>query len=112
MKPLRLSLAPPILTVATLGPPSSLSAPEENGISLAIRFTDGTSRFHAGEVLPVELSFKAPFPDTYDLELRNYDRPGRRPAEQLHVAPPGPAPIDRYQSIRGSIGGVLAGSSA
>src|SRR2546429_113360 len=112
MKPLRLSLAVPILTLATLAPTSSLSAQEENGISLAIRFTDGTSRFHVGEVIPVELSFKAPIPDTYDMEMRNYDRSGRLNIEQFHVTPPGRDPLERYYSIGGFMGGGLGGSRA
>jgi hypothetical protein len=70
MKPLRLTF-----TLFLLASP--LCAQSESGVSLTIRFADGTSRFHVGEIIPVELSFKASIPDMYDMEMRTYDRSGR-----------------------------------
>jgi hypothetical protein len=70
MKPLRLTFAALILA-------SPLFAQNESGVSLTIRFADGTSRFHVGEIIPLELSFHASIPDRYDMEMRNYDRSGR-----------------------------------
>ncbi len=52
MRPLLLACAFSILA-------SPLFPQGETGPSLTIRFVDGTSRFHVGEVIPVELSFKA-----------------------------------------------------
>ena len=112
MRPLRLTSAVPILLFATLVLTSSLPAQEENGASLTIRFADGTSRFHVGEVIPVELSFKASAPDTYDMEMRNYDRSGRLTIEQFHVTPSGRDPLERYYSIGGFMMGGLGGTRA
>jgi hypothetical protein len=70
MKLLRLALAALILA-------SPLFAQNESGVSLTIRFADGTSRFCVGEIIPLELSFHASIPDMYDMEMRNYDRSGR-----------------------------------
>jgi len=83
---------------------------EENGASLTIRFADGTSRFHVGELIPVELSLKAAVPDTYDMSTRNYDRSGRLNIEQFHVAPPGRDPLQNYYAIGGFMMGGLGSS--
>jgi hypothetical protein len=103
MKPLRL-----ILTALILAAP--LSAQQESDISLSVRFLNGTSRFHVGEVIPLELSFKASSSGVYDIEMRNYDRSGRLDIEQFHVTPPGRDPLQRYYSIGGFMGGGLGGS--
>lgn len=101
MKPSRLTSAVQALALATLVLTSSLSAQEESHVSLTIGFAEGTSRFHVGEVIPVELSFKASTSDTYDMEMRNYDRSGRLNMEQFHVTPPGRDPLERYYATRG-----------
>ena len=75
MKPLRL-----ILTTLILAAP--LSAQQDSDISLSVRFLNRTSRFHVGEVIPLELSFKASSLVVYDMEMRNYDRSGRLDIEQ------------------------------
>lgn len=103
MKPLQLTLAALILA-------SPLLAQNENGVSLMIRFADGTSRFHVGEIIPIELSFKASIPDTYDMEMRNYDRSGRLNIEAFLVTPPGRDPLERYYSTGALIGGGLGGA--
>jgi hypothetical protein len=43
----------------------------------------------SGEIIPVELAFRASIPDAYDIEMRNYDRSGRLNIEAFHVTPPG-----------------------
>ena len=103
MKPLRLALAALILA-------SPLFAQNESGISLTIRFADGTSRFHVGEIIPLELSFHASIPDMYDMEMRNYDRSGRLNIEGFHVTPPGRDPLERYYSTGAFMGGGLGGA--
>jgi len=103
MKPLR-------LIIATLILGSRVYAQNENGVSLTIRIADGTSRFHAGEVIPVELSFQASTPEIYDIETRNYDRSGRLNIEQFHVTPPGRDPLQKFYSIGGFLSGGLGGS--
>ena len=51
--------------------------PQTEAASLTIRFTGGMNTFHVGEIIPIELSFTASLPDTYDMSNRNYDRSGR-----------------------------------
>ena len=77
--------------------------------SLTIHFASGTSAFHAGEVIPIELSFTAS-PEAYDLDTRNYDRSGRLNMEQFHVAPPGRDPLANYYDNGVFMGGGLGGS--
>lgn len=89
---------------------SPLLSQDESGASLTIRFADGTSRFHVGEVIAVELSFKAALSATYDMSTRNYDRSGRLDIEQFHVTPPGRDPLQSYYSIGGFMGGGLGSS--
>ena len=103
MKPLRLALAALILA-------SPLFAQNESGVSLTIRFADGTSRFHVGEIIPLELSFHASIPDMYDMEMRNYDRSGRLNIEGFHVTPPGRDPLEHYYSSGAFMGGGLGGA--
>jgi hypothetical protein len=94
MKLLRLTLTALMLALP-------LYAQQDSGVSLTIRFADGTSRFHVGEVISIELSFKASIPDTYDMEMRNYDRSGRLNIEHFHVTPPGRDPPSELLFNRG-----------
>lgn len=103
MKPLRLIFAAVILA-------SPLLAQNVSGVSLTIRFADATSRFHVGEIIPLELAFRASVPDMYDMEMRNYDRSGRLNIEAFHVTPPGRDPLERYYSTGAFIGGGLGGA--
>ena len=98
------------LTFAALILASPLLAQNESSVSLTIRFADGTSQFHVGEIIPVELSFKASIPDMYDMEMRNYDRSGRLDIEGFHVTPPGRDPLERYYSTGPFMGGGLGGA--
>ncbi|MGH9709286.1 MAG: hypothetical protein ACRD37_01910, partial [Candidatus Acidiferrales bacterium] len=102
MKPLRLALIALVLAVP-------LFSQENNDLSLTIRFAEGTSRFHVGEIIPIELSFRALVPDAYDIETRNYDRSGRLNIEQFHVTPPGRDPLQAYYSDGAFMGGGLGG---
>lgn len=89
---------------------SVLFAQEENNVSLTIQFAGGTNRFHVGEIIPVEMSFRATVPNQYDFECRNYDRSGRLNMEQFHVTPPGRDPLAQYFSEGGPwLGGGLGG---
>lgn len=102
MHPLRLTLTALMFALP-------LYAQQDSGASLTIRFADGTSRFHVGEVISIELSFQASISGAYDVEMRNYDRSGRLNMEQFHVTPPGRDPLRNYYSIGGFIGGGLGG---
>jgi hypothetical protein len=86
-----------------------LSAQQESGVSLTIRFANSTTRFHVGEAVPIELSFSASTPDLFDMEMRDYDRSGRLNIEQFHVTPPGRDPLQRYYSMGLFTGGGLGG---
>lgn len=103
-------MRPLLLACAFLILASPLFPQGETGPSLTIRFVDGTSRFHVGEVIPVELSFKAAVPEAYDMNTRNYDRSGRLDLEQFHVTPPGRDPLQSYYSMGPGIGGGLGSS--
>lgn len=100
------------LAVALVALGSCAFAQDEGGASLTIRFADGTTRFHVGEMISLELSFQASIPDTYSMEMRNYDRSGRLDIEQFHVTPRGRDPLERYYSVGGFVGGGLGGSRA
>src|ERR1700730_15013718 len=78
--------------------------------SLTIHFANGTSTFHAGEVIPIELSFAASLPDAYDMDTRNYDRSGRLDMEQFHVTPLGRDPLANYYANGVFMGGGLGSS--
>src|SRR5690348_5069475 len=103
MKLLQLALAALIMALP-------LSAQQDSAVSLTIRFVDGTSRFHVGEVISIELSFKASVSGMYEMEMRNYDRSGRLDIEQFHVTPPGRDPLQSYYSTGAFIGGGLGGT--
>jgi hypothetical protein len=102
MKPLLLALT---ILMSVL----SLHAQQDSDVSLTIHFADGATRFHVGQAISVELSFRALIPNTYDMESRNYDRSGRLNIEQFHVTPPGRDPLQNYYSIGGFTGGGLGG---
>jgi HEAT repeat protein len=102
VKPLLLALTAVILAVP-------LYPQEDSGASLTIRFADGTSLFHVGEIIPIELSFRASSSDAYDMETRNYDRSGRLNIEQFQVTPPGRDPLQAYFANSAFAGGGLGG---
>jgi hypothetical protein len=99
-----------LLTFAALMLALPLFAQNESGVSLTIRFADSTSRFHVGEIIPIELAFRASIPGKYDMEMRNYDRSGRLNIEAFHVTPSGRDPLKRYFSSGAFIGGGLGGA--
>jgi hypothetical protein len=82
----------------------------DNGASLAIRFANGTSQFHVGEIIPVELAFSASAPDAYDMSTASYDRSGRLDIEHFHVTPLGRDPLQKYYSTGTFVGGGLSSS--
>lgn len=68
----------------------------DSAVSLTIRFASGTSQFHVGEVIPLELAFSASAPRTFEMNTRSYDRSGRLDLEQFHVTPAGRDPLFNY----------------
>jgi hypothetical protein len=95
-----------IITVVMAGRAFSQS----DAASLTIRFAGGTSQFHVGEVIPLELSFTASLPDACDMDTRNYDRSGRLNLEQFEVTPPGRDPLAHYYAVGVFLGGGLGSS--
>src|SRR6266851_2191948 len=84
--------------------------PQTEAASLTIRFAGGMTTFHVGEIIPIELSFTASLPDTYDMSNRNYDRSGRLDMEQFHVTPSGRDPLANYYANGVFMGGGLGSS--
>jgi len=68
----------------------------DSAVSLTIRFANGTSQFHVGEIIPLELAFSASVPRTFEMNTRSYDRSGRLDLEQFHVTPAGRDPLFNY----------------
>ncbi|HEY4837298.1 MAG TPA: hypothetical protein VIH72_01745, partial [Candidatus Acidoferrales bacterium] len=87
-------------------PAPEMAAQQNSGATLTIRFADASSRFHVGEVIPIELSFSASVPDAFEYSTANYDRSGRLNIEQFHVTPAGRDPLHNYySSLQMMIGG-------
>jgi hypothetical protein len=98
-----------LLAATFFVPASSVFAQEDSNVSLTIRFADGNARFRVGEIIPLEMLFRATVIGEYDLEMRNYDRSGRLNIEQFHVTPPGRDPLVRYFSDGAFMMGGLGG---
>jgi hypothetical protein len=105
-------MKPTLLAFMALLLAAPLFSQEDSGASLTIRFANDASVFHVGEVIPIELSFRASIPDAYDMESRNYDRSGRLNIEQFHVTPPGRDPLQAYYANGPIFGGGLGGPRA
>jgi hypothetical protein len=92
-------------------PAPEMASQQNSGATLTIRFADAGSRFHVGEVIPLELSFSASAPDTFQYSNANYDRSGRLDMEQFHVTPASRDPLRNYYStLQMIIGGGLSSS--
>lgn len=88
----------------------ALFASDDKEVSLSIHFLDGQTRFHVGQVIPVEMQFSASIPDFYEMSTANYDRSGRLNIEQFHVTPAGRDPLHHYYSEGVYFGGGLSSS--
>jgi hypothetical protein len=87
------------------------SATPDSGVSMTIRFAEGKSSFHVGEIITIEMSFSSSVPDVYNYSTANYDRSGRLDMESFHVTPAGRDPLHNYfASQRFFFGGGLRGS--
>jgi hypothetical protein len=86
-------------------------AQPDHGASLTIRFAKGTSQFHVGEVISVELAFSASVADAYDMNTASYDRSGRLDVEHFHVTPAGRDPsITIMPSVSSAEVSIITGS--
>jgi len=103
---------PFLLGLVALVLAAPLHPQEDSGASLTIRFASVTNLFHVGEVIPIELSFRASISGMYDMETRNYDRSGRLNIEQFHVTPSGRDPLQAYYANTAFLGGGLGGPRA
>ncbi|HQP99118.1 MAG TPA: hypothetical protein PLY86_11725 [bacterium] len=89
-------------------------AANPEGVTLQIRLADGKKQFHTGEIIRLELAFSSSKPNTYQVEVREYDRSGRLFAERYLVSPSENAvdPVQNYfwgPPFFGGIGGGLSG---
>jgi hypothetical protein len=92
-------------------PTPGISAQQNGGASLSIQFANGDSRFHIGEIIPIDLSFSASLPDVFQYSTANYDRSGRLNIEKFHVTPAARDPLNNYySSLQMMIGGGLSSS--
>ena len=92
-------------------PAAEMASQQNSGATLSIRFADASSRFHVGEVIPIELSFSASVPEAFQYSTANYDRSGRLDMEQFHVTPLSRDPLREYYStLQMIIGGGLSSS--
>jgi len=81
-------------------------------VTLAVRFADGRSRFHPGELIPIELEFNSTIQKRFVADGATYDRSGRLTIDEFRVEPIDPVDdpmLDYFTSIGGSLGGGLRG---
>jgi hypothetical protein len=90
--------------------PVAVFAQLDDSASLKIRFPEGKTQFHVGELIPIELSLSSSAPDAFDMDTRSYDRSGRLNLEHFHVTPAGRDPMRNYYSNGVFMGGGLGGS--
>lgn len=85
------------------------SAYADSDASLTIRFAGNSSHFKVGQVIPVELTFRASTPRKYSYNNASYDRSGRLGIEQFDVNPQGRDPLyDYFHRQFAYIGGGLS----
>jgi len=77
------------------------------GVKLAIRFKDGTAHFQQGQIIPIEMLYSSTLANTYQLDMRMYDRSGRLDTEQFVVGRIAPAPRSVGYMANGSFHGEL-----
>lgn len=84
-------------------PCSAASTPADVQFTLAI--DNHAAVFHAGEIIPLTLSFSSTTPGRYRTSLRIGDRSGRLGAETYCVEPAAPDPLASYFKGRNYAGG-------
>lgn len=88
-------------------------APDAKGqqptdVTLTVEFANGQTVYQVGETIPLQLTFTASLPNTYEMSTRSYDRSGRLNLEEFHVSPAGRDPLDNYYN-GGLFGGFIGG---
>ncbi len=87
-------------------------AENPQGVSLTVRIENGRRRFAMGEIVHLQLSFSSQVHNTYQLDLRTYDRSGRLNVDLPTVTPAAAAvdPLEDYfgGGLFGFIGGGLS----
>jgi hypothetical protein len=84
-------------------------AQQPDSASFTIQFPQSVTRFHVGEVIPIEFLFSSSIPDTFSMSTRSYDRSGRLDEEKFHVTPEGRDPLHNYYDFGMVMGGGLGG---
>ena len=93
MKPWALALAVSLLTL--LGAPQ-ISAQDADKVTLTIRLASDSTRFHVGEIIPIELSFSTSEPGAFICSSSDHDMLGRLGLEVFHVTPAARDPLEHY----------------
>jgi hypothetical protein len=77
-------------------------------ITLTLRLAGGQTRFHTGEIIPIELEFTSSVPNRFVLDNATYDRSGRLTIDEFHVDPIDPVSdplLDYFAAAAGFVGG-------
>ncbi len=93
MKPWALALAVSLLTL--LGAPQ-ISAQDADKVTLTIRLASDSTRFHVGEIIPIELSFSTSEPGAFICSSSDHDMLVRLGLEVFHVTPAARDPLEHY----------------
>jgi hypothetical protein len=101
----RASVCTIILGFAFVLTAQAAASPAEQA-TLTIRFADNATKYHVGEIIPIELAFSASAANTYEMDTRTYDRSGRLGEEQFIVKPEGRDPLYNHYA-----GGLYMGIS-
>jgi hypothetical protein len=95
------------------GPPPQQRAPSAAlPVSLTLSIGGGQTRFHTGEIIPIELAFTSQIPNRFVLDSGTYDRSGRLTIDEFHVEPIDRVSdplLDYFASAGGFIGGGIRG---
>jgi hypothetical protein len=87
--------------------------PQPSDVSLQVTTGNGTTTFHIGEVIPLELNFTSTSPHLYILNMAGYDRSGRMNHDAFVVMPDAgwADPLRSYiHPFGGFMGGGLSNS--
>ena len=104
-----------VLTLGVLsGLPPTQAIPRNSAdpVSFTLRMSGDRTRFHPGEVIPIELEFSTAIPNRYVLDNATYDRSGRLTLDEFRITPIADVSdpvLDMFAASGGSIGGGLRG---
>lgn len=89
------ALALVVSLLALLGAPQA-SAQDAAKVTLTIRLASDSTRFHVGEIIPIELSFSTSELGAFICSSSDHDMLGRLGFEVFHVTPAARDPLEHY----------------